>query len=551
MRRKSRRTVGARADDLLLTKTASSAHRPGAGRSGERVADDLQRQAVQRLAAVAWLTLAIQLVVWLAVNLVQGTLAEEFTTPLQWGFPIGVMTASAGIAVMTRSKRLAPAFIVRCGLVYQVAISFAIAAGTYFRAFTNADPGAIRFDQVGFTFVGPWMLIFSVLVPAAPREASLALLASATAVPLIYLAQVPSHLAPALPASTFVLVFVVPYLTVAGMAYVAARIVHRLGIEVRRAYELGSYRLEGLLGRGGMGEVWLASHRTLARPAAIKLIRPESLGGESDAVSERFEREAQATASLQSPNTVALYDFGSTEEGTLFYVMELLDGVDLEELVRHQGPLPPERAVHILRQACTSLAEAHARGIIHRDIKPANIYLCRHALQHDVVKVLDFGLAKRLEPEGALPDLHATQPEVIAGTPAYLAPEVVLGEAVDARSDLYALGCVAFWLLTGRLVFEAGTVGALLVAHAREAPRRPSSLTAFPVPEALDQLVLECLAKDRAGRPRSADALAERLCAVPLARPWTEALAREWWETTRPSPDRLVDRPQTAIRGGA
>src|SRR4030095_5066640 len=145
------------------------------------------------------------------------------------------------------------------------------------------------------------------------------------------------------------------------------------------------YRLEGLLGRGGMGEVWLASHRTLARAAAIKLIRPESLGVESDGATEGVQREAQAIASLQSPNTVALYDFGSTEDGTLFYVMELLDGVDLEELVRQHGPLPLQRAVYILRQACASLAEAHARGIIHRDIKPANIYLCPHALQHDVV----------------------------------------------------------------------------------------------------------------------------------------------------------------------
>ena len=535
--------------DLLLTKTAPPSRRPGPGRSGDRVADDLRRQAVRRLAAVAWLTLLGQLVVWLAVNLVQGTLADEFATPLQWGFPIGVMAASAGIGLLARRERADPAFIVRLGLVYQVAISFAIAAGTYFGAFTNVRPDAIRFDRVGLTFVGPWMLIFSVLVPAPPREALVALLASATAVPLTYLAQVPSRLAPALPPSVFALVFFLPYLTVAGMAYVAARIVHRLGVEVRRAYELGSYRLEGLLGHGGMGEVWLASHRMLARAAAIKLIRPESLGGDSDVVSARFEREAQAIASLQSPNTVALYDFGSTENGTLFYVMELLDGVDLEELVRQHGPLPPERAVHILRQACTSLAEAHARGIIHRDIKPANIYLCRYALQHDVVKVLDFGLAKRLESEAVVADARVTHPEVVAGTPAYLAPEIAMGGAVDPRADLYALGCVAFWLLTGRLVFESASVGALLVAHAREAPRRPGSLTASPLPEALDQLVVDCLAKDPAARPHSAAALAERLVAVPLPRPWTESLASEWWDANHPT--RSGGRERTPIHAGA
>jgi eukaryotic-like serine/threonine-protein kinase len=528
--------VRARAD-LLLTKTAPISQREGPGRSGDRVADHLRRQAVRRLEVVAWLTFSIQFVVWLAVNLVQGTLADEFATPLQWPFPIGVMAASVAVGLVARRERLDPATIVRLGLVYQVAITFGIAAGTYVGAFRGVNPDAITFDRTGLTFVGPWMLIFSVLVPAPPREALVTLLASATAVPLIYLAQVPSGMAPALPASVFALVFVVPYLTVAGMAYVAARIVHRLGVEVRRAYEMGSYRLEGLLGRGGMGEVWLASHRTLARPAAIKLIRPESLG-DADTASTRFEREAQAIASLQSPNTVALYDFGSTQDGTLFYVMELLDGVDLQELVRQHGPLPAERVVHILRQACASLAEAHARAIIHRDIKPANIYLCRHALQHDVVKILDFGLARRLESEAALADPRLTQPEVIAGTPAYLAPEIALGGVVDARADLYALACVAFWLLTGRVVFEAGTVAALLVAHVREAPRRPSSLAASPVPEALDQVVLDCLAKDPAARPESAHALAERLGAVSFGRPWTESLASEWWETNRPSSER-------------
>jgi serine/threonine-protein kinase len=269
----------------------------------------------------------------------------------------------------------------------------------------------------------------------------------------------------------------------------------------------------------------------LARPAAIKLIRPESVGGEPSIAAARFEREAQAIASLESPNTVALYDFGSTQEGTLFYVMELLDGVDLEELVRQHGPLPAERVTHILRQACASLAEAHARAIIHRDVKPANIYLCRRALEHDVVKILDFGLVRRLASDTAGAGAVLTHPELITGTPAYLAPEITMGGVVDGRADLYALGCVAFWLLTGRLVFEAATVTAMLVGHAREAPPRPSSLAAFSVPEALDQLVLDCLAKDPATRPQSADVLAKRLAAVHFAQPWTPAAAAQWWAT--------------------
>jgi eukaryotic-like serine/threonine-protein kinase len=519
--------------DVLLTKAAEPPTRPARGRKRDQAAEHLQRRAVRRLELVAWLTLAIQLLVWLAVNLVQGTLAEEFTTALEWGFPFGVAAASLGMALLTRSQRLTPATVVRFGLIYQVVMSFGMAGGTYVGAFERMVPEAIQFDSVGLTFVGPWMLLFSVLVPAPPREALAALLASAVAVPLTYLAQVPSQLAPALPVGRFALIFVLPYLVVTGMAYIATRIVNQLGVEVRRAYELGSYRLETLLGRGGMGEVWRASHRTLARPAAIKLIRPESLGGDPGIAADRFEREAQAIASLESPHTVALYDYGSTPEGTLFYVMELLDGVDLQELVREHGPLPAERVSHILWQACASLAEAHARGIVHRDIKPANIYLCRRALEHDVVKVLDFGLVKRSRSDGAA-GVVVTHPELVTGTPAYLAPETTMSGVVDQRADLYALGCVGFWLLTGRLVFEAATLTAMLVAHARETPPRPGAMAPFPVPEALDRLLLDCLEKDPAARPQSAAAIAERLAAIPFAEPWSAEAAAQWWGMNRP-----------------
>jgi tRNA A-37 threonylcarbamoyl transferase component Bud32 len=410
-----------------LSKTGLSVQPHGPAREGDSVADHLLRQAVRRLEAVALLTFAGQLATWLIVNVLQGTLAEEFATWLQWGFPTGVMAASLGIALLARSNRLASATVLRFGLIYQVVISFGIAAGTYLGAFEGVGPEAISFDRVGLTLVGPWMLLFSVLVPTPPREALVALLACATAVPLTYLAQVPSQLAPALPASTFGLVFVVPYLVVVAISYAAARIVHQLGVEVRRANELGSYRLEVLLGRGGMGEVWRASHRMLARPAAIKLIRPEALGQDRVIAAARFAREAPAIARLESPNTVALYDFGSAHDGRLYYVMELLDGVDLEQLVRQHGPLPAERVAYILRQACASLAEAHGRAIIHRDIKPANIYLCRRAMEHDVVKLLDFGLVKRLAPEMAPTDARLTHADGIAGTPSYLAPEIALG----------------------------------------------------------------------------------------------------------------------------
>jgi serine/threonine-protein kinase len=506
------------------------------GRDGAHFADHLQRQAVRRLRLLAVITFVALLVMWIVVNLIQGSFAREFGSPLQWGFPVTILVASLAVALLTRNKRLSPATLIRVGLLYQVVFSFGLAGGVYVGAFEGVAPDTITFERTGLTFVGLWMMLFAVLVPAAPGEALMALLASASAVPLIYLAQVPSRMAPPLSAPTFALIFVVPYLVVVALAYAATSIINRLGAEVRRAYELGSYQLEARLGRGGMGEVWRASHRMLARPAAVKLIRPEALDGDPSSASARFEREAQAIASLQSPNTIALYDFGSTEEGTLFYVMELLDGIDLEDLIRQHGPISAERVIHILRQACGSLAEAHARGIIHRDIKPANIYLCRRALEHDVVKVLDFGLVRRVVSDASGAWASVTHADLIAGTPAYLAPEITMGEPVDGRADLYALACVAFWLLTGRLVFPADTVTAMLVAHAQAEPPRPSHFASFPVPEALDQLLVECLAKDPAARPPNAEVMAERLTAIRFDQPWTQAAAARWWAINRPTP---------------
>jgi serine/threonine-protein kinase len=372
-----------------------------------------------------------------------------------------------------------------------------------------------------------------------------ALIASSSAVPLVYLVQVWEGAAPALGVQQFLPIFVLPYAACTALAYIAARVVHRLGVEVRRAHELGSYHLETLLGRGGMGEVWRASHRRLARPAAIKLIRREALATNAalaEVAVTRFEREAQIIASLQSPHTIVLYDFGTTEDGTLFYVMELLDGIDLENLVRRFGPLPAERAVHVVRQVCASLAEAHRHGVVHRDIKPANIYLCRRGIEHDVVKVLDFGLAKEMVTSEKGQVATLTGGNTVAGTPQYMAPEIVVGQsAVDGRADLYALGCVTFWLLTGRVVFEAATPMAAIVAHVQREPVRPSSASELPVPDALDRIVLDCLAKDPASRPQTPEELAARLDTVHFVRPWFEEEAARWWKEHQPS-----DAPPTA-----
>jgi serine/threonine-protein kinase len=286
---------------------------------------------------------------------------------------------------------------------------------------------------------------------------------------------------------------------------------------VGRARELGSYRLGELLGRGGMGEVYLATHRMLARPAAIKLISPEALAGEDASKAQlataRFRREADAAARLKSPHTVQLYDFGVTDEGRLYLVMELLEGVDLDTLVRREGPLPAARVVHILRQVCESLEEAHDAGLVHRDIKPANIHLGRVGREPDFVKVLDFGLVKSIE--GATgDDPLATIAGMTLGTPAYMAPEMVQADTVDGRADLYSLGCVAYFLLTGQLVFQGDTAIQTMFMHLQQPPVPPSQRTGNPVPPALEEIILACLAKEPADRPQNAAAVSSRLAAV-------------------------------------
>src|SRR5262245_17946982 len=337
---------------------------------------------------------------------------------------------------------------------------------------------------MGLSWVAVWMLLFNVVVPTVPRFAVMAALVSVTSVPVMVLLSL-SDFPPPSPGNGSMIFFGCgfPYLLVVIMAYVGARIVYTLGTEVTRARELGSYRLEDRLGEGGMGEGWRASHRLLARPAAIKLIRASSNGAGVSADSRRrFEREAQVIAQLRSPHTVTLFDFGVSAEGSFYYVMELLEGLDAERLIKRFGPIPAERVVHILQQMCHSLSEADSCGLVHRDIKPANVFLCRYGEDLDFVKILDFGIAKAIgdAPTNAPPTI--TMGNVIQGTPAFIAPEQVVGDAeIDTRADIYSTGCVAYWLLTGELVFTADTPMKLLLAHAQTQPDPPSSRTELPI----------------------------------------------------------------------
>ena len=294
------------------------------------------------------------------------------------------------------------------------------------------------------------------------------------------------------------------------------------------AKQLGQYRLEEKIGVGGMGSVYKARHALLRRPTAVKLLEPAKMSALAIA---RFEREVQLTSQLTHPNTVAIYDFGRTPEGIFFYAMEYLDGINLEDLVHRYGPLPDARVVAILRQVCGSLAEAHARGLIHRDIKPANIILSDRGGVRDFVKVLDFGLARST---GSEREARLTGAGDLTGTPLYLAPEAIeKPEAVDARTDLYALGAVGYFLLTGKPVFEGETIIELCMKHVKAAPTPPSQRIGREIHPVLEGVILQCLAKASAERPTSALVIAAELARCEDLPGWSDDQAVAWWSAFR------------------
>jgi eukaryotic-like serine/threonine-protein kinase len=456
---------------------------------------------------------------------------------LHWAPSIVSITAALVIAGLTWSRRIPVATILVLGLVFEVIGSFGIAAAQYL----DVSRWAAQPPWAGLSWVAIWMLGFTVMMPTPPRWALIAGIAAASSVPIVsgyVMATEPA--APTLEPLRFFFRIGLPYLLVVLVGYVSARLIYHLSSELNRVKELGSYRLIERLGSGGMGEVWRAEHRLLARPAAIKLMRPEVLGGSTPGrqseLRARFEREAQATSLLRSPHTIELYDFGVADDGSFYYVMELLDGFDLESLVTKFGPLPVERAIHLLTQICHSLGEAHGDGLIHRDIKPANVYVCRYGRDVDFVKVLDFGLVKSQDSEGARTLTDVSADHAVRGTPAFMSPEQALANRpLDNRSDIYAIGCLAYWMVTGELVFTGRTAMETLVHHTQTPPTPPSRRTELPIPEALDRLVLECLEKNPEHRPPTADAVTARLKAVPTATVWTPERAWQWWDLHHPA----------------
>jgi eukaryotic-like serine/threonine-protein kinase len=286
-----------------------------------------------------------------------------------------------------------------------------------------------------------------------------------------------------------------------------------------------NYELRERIAGGTMGDVFRARHKALGRDVAFKRIKPGNVDTED---TKRFEREARVLSQLRSPHTVEVYDFGVMAHGELFYAMELLDGIDLQTVVRDHGPMPPERVIYLLLQACASLGEAHGLGLVHRDVKPANFMICRYGGEFDFLKILDFGLVKK--PAGRESLAGVTNPATVLGTPAYLAPESMSGSKfVDGRADLYALAAVAFWLLTGRLLFETDKPLVMVKMHLTEPPPRVSAHSSFEIPGALDSLLWDCLQKKPEERPSSVEVVRRRLEEIPLSKRWDRDRAEAWW----------------------
>ena len=427
------------------------------------------------------------------------------------------------IAGRLRSR---PQLVLDVGLIFMVLISLIISLVAEYHP---------RYDGKVVTWVCPCILVWAAIAPSAPRKTLIASLAAASTVPLAIWFSHQTNPSPIQPNLILLFLVVPPYLC-ALLAVVPATIMRRLGQQVAKARELGSYQLEELIGKGGMGEVYRAKHRLLARPAAIKLISPTALRsdavGENQVIVERFRREAEAASSLSSPHTIELYDYGVAGDGTFYYVMELLDGIDLHELVIRHGETPPERALHLIRQACDSLGEAHLQGLVHRDVKPSNILACRKGLSVDFVKVLDFGLVKK-EPHHSEPQQDLTSAGMVKGTPAFMAPESVTESPVGPAADVYAIGCVTYWLLTGQHVFKAANETMMMLQHVQASPVPPSARTKQPIPADLEHVVMRCLSKDPEKRFGNAVELAHALDSCRLPFPWTAARALDWWQMHR------------------
>lgn len=514
------------------------------GMSASPLPTDVVDEQLQRLKLFCLVSGGLWLTGLLLDLLVFPRIMGHALMPVAFGIELGATLTAAVIYLYVRHTPRSAQHKTDAGLPLMILNAFFI---TLLET-TASDPRAMRPGQVSWIVVV--ILLSAMIMPSTPRKMMVAALVSASMGPLgMWFAHLRGVPVPSL-LNTFVLYL--PNYTCAIAAVLPSILFQRISRRLREARELGSYQLIEQLGQGGMGEVWRARHRLLARPAAIKLVRPAVLGAGTDEQAKlllrRFEREAQATAQLSSAHSIRLFDFGATDDGSFYYVMELLTGRDLESLVREFGPIPADRAMFLLRQVCHSLAEAHERGLIHRDVKPANIYVCRMGLDYDFVKVLDFGLVKFQDTADAREtQTLMTAADTTIGTPAYMAPEIILGHgAVDRRADVYGIGCVAYYMLTGQLVFQGSTPMQTLVDHVHTPPVPPSQRTELRIPPDLEAIVLACLEKDPEKRPQDAIRLQRLLQDCGSCNAWSSARAQAWWRAHLPDlagPLAIADEP--------
>ena len=515
------------------------------GLASSTLPPEILDRAVTGLCWVSIFTAVTSVLLTAIEHALQPEFARAWAHPVLRITSLGVLFLSVGFILVQRSGWLRKDLLLDLGMFFQVMIAFACGL---FEGAAYENPNMV---VLGHSGIAVWMILCGLLMPKAPLRAALSALLCVLMWPLAYWVDLQIFGYQPMPLSRM-LIWVLPLAILGVWTYILNNRVLAMYVKEQRAEDVGSYVLETRLGHGGMGEVWRAKHKMLARDAAIKLIRPEvlqaSTGRQEALLRKRFEREAQVTASLRSPHTVALYDFGQTKDGAFYYVMELLEGIDLQTMVEKYGPMHPGRVVDILHQACQSLEEAHRAGLVHRDIKPRNILLCKLGLQYDFTKVLDFGLVKSLRPDDQTESL-LTRDGVTTGTPAYLPPEIALGSPdIDGRADLYILGCVAYFLLSGCLVFDEMSSTALAIAHVQTAPTPLSKRCELPIPAGLEAIVMQLLEKEPARRVQTAQDLARRLRSLRDVPAWGPDQAAQWWETNLPeSSSRLSSRAGTPV----
>ena len=532
---------------LIAPPAPSTPSGPPLRLKGRRpIPEDLLRQASRRLGIMSLVAASMWTVATVLYHLVDRVIGANDGAwwAVQTSDTIAAVAVVLSLVMFVYSRRTtrSPRFVLDLGLAYMVVMSLMVGVIWHWD-----PPPMMPTAAPAISWIGVIVLMFAATLPSPPMRMLVAGLIAASMNPIGMLVAKARGMWDFGPTYNVLVMHYPDYMLVAVSAIVA-HVLTGLGEQVAKAREMGSYQLGELIGRGGMGEVYRATHRMLARPAAIKLIRPEMVAaGKGESVEmtlRRFRREAEVAASLRSPHTVELYDFGVTDDGTLYFAMELLEGTDLETLVRQKGPLPAARVIYILHQVCESLEEAHVRGLVHRDIKPANIHLGRLGLRHDVAKVLDFGLVKAVDPDQTAS--LETAAGIIPGTPAYIAPEVALAQQFDGRSDLYSLGAVAYFLLSGHLVFEGATSMQMLVRRLQEEPPPISSRTEMPIPRELERIVLWCLDRRPGERPQTASELSQALDRVPVD-PWTEEQARDWWAVNQPATPRVAEETTTIL----